>query len=145
MLDAWTAEWQRRRRREVTWDIGTSAVQDTVAAWSAAARHAGRRRWALGGLAGAAHVARVTEPSDVLIWVDTADLEAWQELLLPKQRRRGLALLRVAAAPAPWTLGLAAEENGTQLADPAQLCLDCRSEGERALEAARAIRRRQGW
>jgi len=45
----------------------------------------------------------------------------------------------------PFVLSLASNRNGIQVADPVQLYLDCRSAGERALEAAEAIRAEMGW
>lgn len=45
----------------------------------------------------------------------------------------------------PFVLSLASDRNGIQVADPVQLHLDCRSAGERALEAAEAIRVDMGW
>lgn len=45
----------------------------------------------------------------------------------------------------PFVISLASNRNGIQIADPVQLYLDCRSAGERALEAADAIRVEMGW
>jgi hypothetical protein len=42
-------------------------------------------------------------------------------------------------------LQLASEHDGMKIADPVQLYLDCRLAGERALEAADAIREVMGW
>jgi hypothetical protein len=145
LLDAWADEWQRRRRREVSWDIGTHGVEDTLAVWVDAARHAGSRRWALGGPAGAERIVRALEPTDALLWIDESDFDVWRQLLLAQPRRRGQTPLRVAVAPDPWTLSLGASDDGVRVADPVQLYLDCRSSGERALEAADALRRRFDW
>jgi hypothetical protein len=142
---AWGDEWRRRRHRELTWDIGTGTIQDTVAAWRSASVHAGPRPWAVGGLAGAQFLVRAAEPADVLIWVNEDDLLTWQDLLLAQQVPRGRALLRVAVAPDPWALGLSWIDSGISIADPAQLYLDCYSEGERALEGAAAVRGKLGW
>jgi hypothetical protein len=81
----------------------------------------------------------------VLVWVGPADLDKWRELLLPEQRRRSQAPLRIAVAPDMWTLGLVIDEDSGRRADPVQLYLDCRSEGDRTLEAATAVRRRLSW
>lgn len=144
LADAWTEEWRRRRRRTLTWNIGTNSVDDTLTAWVEAARHT-ELPWMLGGLAGARHVVRVAEPADVLVWIDPTDVATWEEMLLAQRAPAGRAPLRVAAAPDPWVLGLALASDDVRVADVAQLYLDCQSEGERALEAAAAIRRKVGW
>jgi hypothetical protein len=144
LADTWTEEWRRRRRRTLTWDIGTNSVDDTLTAWAEAARHT-KLLWMLGGLAGARRVVRVAEAADVLVWIDATDVATWEEMLLAHRAPAGRAPLRVAAAPDPWVLGLASTTDGIPLADVAQLYLDCQSEGERALEAAAAIRRKVGW
>jgi hypothetical protein len=145
LAEAWGDEWRRRRRRELTWDIGTATIEDTVAAWRSASVHAGPRPWAVGGLAGAQYLVRAAEPADVSIWVNEDDLLTWQHLLLAQQVPRGHALLRVAVAPDPWTLGLSWIDNRISIADAAELYLDCYSEGERALEGAAAVRGKLGW
>ena len=48
-------------------------------------------------------------------------------------------------APDPFVLSLATNCEGIQVADPVQLYLDCRAAGERALEAADAIRTEMHW
>ena len=45
----------------------------------------------------------------------------------------------------PFVLSLASDRNGIQIADPVQLYLDCRSAGERALEAADSIKTEMRW
>lgn len=145
LADSWSVEWVRRRRREATWDIGTVEIDDTLTSWLESAKHAGQTKWALGGLAGAWHLVRAVEPEGVLIWIDPADLSRWEDLLIPKRVSPGRAPLRVASAPDPWTLNLTWTDNGIPIADPAQLYLDCMSSGERALEAAAAIKRKVGW
>jgi hypothetical protein len=145
LLDAWAEVWRTQRYRQLTWDIGTQGIEETVSAWSRAARHAPRLRWALGGLAGAERVVRAAEPADVVVWVDPADLDEWAEVLTPEQVRLGRAPLRLALAPDPWSLSQASERRNARVADYAQLYLDCEREGERALEAAAAIRRERDW
>lgn len=144
LAEAWADEWRRRRRREISWDIGTATLAETLASWSQAARHS-KRRWMLGGLAGADRFVRAVEPASLLVWIDPADLEEWQRMLLAERVVPGRSVLRVAAAPDPWVLGLAWEDGEISVADYAQLYLDCYSEGERALEAAAAIRQKVGW
>lgn len=145
LLDAWAESWRQRRLRQLTWDVGTGSVGETIDAWSRAARQAPRLTWALGGLAGAERIARAVEPADVLVWIDPADLDEWVELLVPERTRAGRALLRVGLAPDPWSLSLAWDAGSERIADAAQLYLDCEREGERALEASAAIRRERGW
>jgi hypothetical protein len=48
-------------------------------------------------------------------------------------------------APDPFVLSMATDHDGIQVADPVQLYLDCRLAGERALEAADAIRTEMRW
>jgi hypothetical protein len=45
----------------------------------------------------------------------------------------------------PFVLSLASNREGVQVADSVQLYLDCRAAGERALEAADAIRTEMRW
>jgi hypothetical protein len=144
LADAWAEEWRRRRRREISWDIGTATLADTLEAWADAARHT-QRRWALGGLAGAERLVRTVEPANLRVWIDPADVEGWQQLVLAERVAPGRSLLRVALAPDPWVFGLAWDDAGVPVADHVQLYLDCHSEGERALEAAAAIRETVGW
>ena len=47
--------------------------------------------------------------------------------------------------PDPFILQLTDVLQGLRVADPVQLYLDCRSAGERALEAAEAIRAAMHW
>jgi hypothetical protein len=101
--------------------------------------------WAVGGLAGAAHIDRVVEPADALVWIGDHAVDALAEKLFPQPAKPGRGMLRLAVAPDEWVLGLAENRTGIPVADPVQLWLDCSREGERALEAADAIRKRQDW
>jgi len=88
---------------------------------------------------------RVVEPADVLVWIDRADLGAWAERLVAEPARRAPGRVTVSVAPDPFVLTLASEHEGIRLADSVQLYLDCRRAGERALEAAEAIRELMRW
>ena len=107
-----------------TWDIGAdsaaSAIKLVVSA--ASERDVG---WTLGGLAGAAEVARAVEPAAALVWIDPDDLAKLAEVLVPEQSRGGRGAMRMSAAPDPWTLGLAIQGGTLPIADPVQLWLDC--------------------
>ncbi len=102
--------------------------------------------WAIGGLAGAARVARAVEPADVLVWTTVERAGELARELAPEPASPGApGALRVAVAPDPWTLKLARLIDGVPVADPVQLWLDTASQGERALEAADALAARAGW
>jgi DNA-binding MarR family transcriptional regulator len=145
LLDAWLPLWERRRVRQRLWDIGAVDADEALARLAEAATHVGTRRWAIGGVVGAATVRRAVEPSDVLVWIDEDSVEAFANALQPEPGRGGRGLVRLAAAPDPWTLGLAGQVDAIPVADPVQLWLDCASEGERALEAADAVAKAAGW
>ena len=134
---------QRVARR--TWDVGASDVEDALVRWSRAAERMPEAPYAVGGLAGAATFAKAVEPSSALVWVDPSDLARWGELLLPETTRPRPGTVTVQAAPDPFVLGLAEERGGLRIADPVQVYLDCRLLGERALEAAAAVKQSQGW
>jgi hypothetical protein len=144
LLNAWLPVWQRRRVQRTTWDVGADSVKSAIKSMASAASERDVD-WALGGLAGAAEVARVVEPADAAVWIDPDDLAALAEVLMPERSRGGRGTLRVTAAPDPWTLTLATASGRLPVADPVQLWLDCSSEGERALEAADAVAKVMGW
>jgi hypothetical protein len=144
LLNAWLPVWQRRRVQRTNWDVGADSVESAVKLMASAASE-GDVDWALGGLAGAAEVARAVEPADAVVWIDPDDLAAFAEVLVPERSRGGHGTLRMSAAPDPWTLGLATRAGKLPVADPVQLWLDCSSEGERALEAADAVAKMMGW
>jgi len=144
LLEAWIVPWQRRRIRVDRWDVGANDVAEALDML----RGVGclePNRWALGGLAGAATLRRVTEPRDVLVWTSPDGLLELGDRLQPISARRSMGVIRAAVAPDPWTLSLAAEADGLPVADPVQLWLDCSSEGERALEAAQAVAELAQW
>jgi hypothetical protein len=144
LLNAWLPVWQRRRVQRTTWDIGADSVETAIKSMASAASERDVD-WALGGLAGAAEVARGVEPADAVVWIDPDDLAGLAEVLMPERSRGGRGTLRMTAAPDPWTLTLATASGRLPVADPVQLWLDCSSEGERALEAADAVAKVMGW
>jgi DNA-binding MarR family transcriptional regulator len=144
LLNAWLPLWQRRRVRRTIWDVGTDSVEGALKLVASAAADQGVV-WALGGLAGAAEVNRAVEPADALVWIAADDLPQLAKVLMPEHARGGRGAVRVAAAPDPWTLGLARGHDKLRVADPVQLWLDCSSEGERALKAADAVAEEMGW
>jgi hypothetical protein len=148
LLEEWLAAWQRRRIQRWRWDVGARDADEALQLLRAVED---RRGWAIGGLAGAAAISRAVEPSVVALWLEPAALERLTEALQPATARGGRGALELALAPDPWTLGprltrsIEGLAGGLPLADPAQLWLDCASEGERALEAADAIAQLMSW
>lgn len=144
LLDAFERATAVRRQRKLTWDAGARDVSTALET----VREAGERSvlpYAIGGLAGAAFVRSAVEPADVALWVARDDVEAWAEALMAAPARPGPGRLIVQPAPDPFLLTLATPRDGLLVADPVQLYLDCRLHGERALEAAEAIRSEMGW
>jgi hypothetical protein len=144
LLEAWLPLWQNRRITQRRWDIGAGDA-DAAIALVAEALTALPKSWALGGLSGAAEIERVVEPAELLVWTTPDGLSALEEFLMPMPGRGGRAMVRVAVAPDPWTLGLAHERKRRPVSDFVQLWLDCASSGERALEAADAVAGAAGW
>jgi DNA-binding transcriptional ArsR family regulator len=138
------AAWSRRVVRQ-SWDVGAQNVVEALARWRDAAANLPKNNYALGGLAGAATLARAVEPSSALVWVHEQDLRSWSSALLAEPERPRPGTVTVQAVRDPFVLGLAEERDGLRVADPVQLYLDCRLAGERALEAAEAIRRKMRW
>jgi DNA-binding transcriptional ArsR family regulator len=136
--------WHRRVSRQ-TWDIGTRDAASAMNRWRETADEIAVAPYAVGGLAGAATVRRAVEPADVLVWLRREDLTSWSERLLAEPARPGPGRVTVQVAPDPFVLKLASQHDGMKIADPVQLYLDCRLAGERALEAADAIREVMGW
>ncbi len=136
--------WHRRVGRQ-TWDIGTRDAASAMSRWRETANDYDAAPYAVGGLAGAATVKRVVEPADVLVWLRREDLAGWSDRLLAEPARPAPGRVTVQVAPDPFVLKLASEHDGVKIADPVQLYLDCRLAGERALEAADAIREMMDW
>ena len=145
LLEAWERAWELKRVRVLSWDIGTLDVEATWQQARDVLRRNPQMRCAVGGLAGADALVRAVEPVDVFVWVDEDDIPAWESQLHPFPTRGRPGTLRLAVVPDPFIFNLAQEKKGLPVADPAQLCLDCAREGERALEAVDAIRRYMHW
>jgi hypothetical protein len=101
--------------------------------------------YAVGGVAGASFVRRAVEPIDVVVWIRRDDADLWAGELAATPSRPGPGRVTMQLTRDPFVLSLASNRDGIQIADPVQLYLDCRSAGERALEAADAIRAEMGW
>jgi DNA-binding transcriptional ArsR family regulator len=136
--------WPRRMTRQ-TWDIGTRDLAGAMSRWREAANDINAAPYAVGGLAGATTIRRVVEPADMLVWVRREDLAKWGDLLVAEPASPAPGRVTVQVAPDPFVLKLASEHDGVKIADPVQLYLDCRLAGERALDAALAIREVMGW
>jgi DNA-binding transcriptional ArsR family regulator len=134
----------RRRPKSSTWDIGGRNIDGTLQRLRSAADH-GQLKYALGGLSGASFLRRAVEPIEVEVWINRDDYDHWLDQLTPLAARRGPGRLTVNLLPDPYILTLAWTEEALSVADPVQLYLDCRRLGERALEAADAIRKEMKW
>lgn len=143
LLDA-LEQSTRRRIRGSTWDIGARDADRALLRLRRQAKDGGLP-YAVGGIAGAAFVEKVVEPSEVDAWVDRRDYGRWIESLAAVPSRPGPGRLTLRVLPDPHVLSFASRRDGLMVADPVQLYLDCRRAGERALEAAEAIRSEMGW
>ena len=85
------------------------------------------------------------EPASVDVWIEKGDLATWTEGLdaIPAKPAPGTVTFR--AIPDPFVLSMAWERHNLSVADPAQLYIDCSGAGERAIDAAEAIRREMHW
>lgn len=101
--------------------------------------------YAVSGVAGASLVRRAVEPADVVVWIRRDDADLWADELMATPSRPALGRVTAQLTPDPFVLSLASKRDGIQVADPVQLYLDCRAAGERALEAADAIRAEMRW
>ncbi len=144
LLDAFERAVALRRPRRVTWEIGARNAADAIKTLQKTARKLSMP-YAVGGLAGASFVCRVVEPVDVVAWIQRDDAGLWAKELAPITSRPAPGRVTMQLTRDPFVLSLASDRNGIQVADPVQLYLDCRSAGERALEAAHAIRVEMGW
>jgi hypothetical protein len=144
LLDAYEHSATARRPPRVTWDVGARDVAGALELLAHAAASA-NRPYAVGGLAGAARIRRVVEPAEVLVWIGRDDRDLWAEALMAVPARPAPGRITAQLAPDAFVLGLATDRGGIRVADPVQLYLDCRVTGERALDAAEAIRTEMGW
>lgn len=144
LLDAFERAILVRRPRRVTWDVGARDADEAIERLRAAA---GRLAlpYAVSGLAGAAFIRRVVEPAEVSVWISRDDPERWAGELIAVPSRPGPGRITAHVAPDPFVLSLATSYDDVRVADPVQLYLDCRRAGERALEAADAIRSEMNW
>jgi DNA-binding MarR family transcriptional regulator len=144
MLDAFERAVAARRPRRMTWDVGARDVSGAIDRLQAAADQIALP-YAIGGLAGAAFVRRAVEPAEVDIWIRRDDPAPWIEELMAVPARPGPGRITARLISDPFVLSLATSHDRTPVADPVQLYLDCRQAGERALEAAEAIRSEMSW
>jgi hypothetical protein len=144
LLDAFERAVALRRPRRVTWEIGARDAPEAMKALQAAG-HKLNVPYALGGVAGASLVRPAVEPIDVVVWIQPDDAGLWAERLAATPSRAAPGRVTMQLTRDPFVLSLASDRNGIQVADPVQLYLDCRSAGERALEAADAIRAEMRW
>jgi DNA-binding MarR family transcriptional regulator len=144
LLDAFERAIVTRRPRRITWDVGAHDAAEAIKRLQAAADRL-ELPYAVSGLAGAAYVRRVVEPAEVSVWIPRDDPGLWGEELMAVPARPGPGRITAYLAPDPFVLSLATTRERVRVADPVQLYLDCRRAGERALEAAEAIRAEMNW
>jgi len=144
LLDAFERAVAPRRPRRLIWDIG---ARDAIAAMKALQAAADQLKlpYAISGVAGASLVRRAVEPADVVAWIRRDDADRWADELMATPSRPGAGRVTAQVTPDPFVLSLASDRKGIRVADPVQLYLDCRAAGERALEAADAIRAEMRW
>jgi hypothetical protein len=133
-----------RRFRRQTWEIGARDAPDAMRRLRIASKHL-QLPYAVSGLAGASFVRRVVDPVAVDAWIGRDSLDLWLEELGALPSRPGPGRLTVYLAPDPFVLSLSTQRRGLWIADPVQIYLDCRRAGERALEAADAVRVEMNW
>lgn len=145
LLNAFERATAARRLRRLTWDVGARDIEEALRRLRTAAKHLALP-YAVGGLAGAAYVRRVVEPVELSVWIARDDPGLWAEELMAVPSRPGPGRFTAFLAPDPFMFSLATSHKDiTKVADPVQLYLDCRRAGERALEAADAIRAEMNW
>ncbi len=144
LLDAFERAVALRRPRRVTWEIGARDAPEAMQALRAAA-HKLNVPYAVGGVAGSSFARPAVEPVDVVVWIRPDDVDLWAKRLAATPSRPAPGRVTMQLIRDPFVLSLAGDRGGMQVADPVQLYLDCRSAGERALEAAEAIRAGMGW
>jgi hypothetical protein len=101
--------------------------------------------YAVGGVAGASLLRHGVEPVNVVVWIRRNDADLWADALTPVTSRPAPGRVTVQVGRDAFVLSLASDRDGIHVADPVQLYLDCRAAGERALEAADAVRAEMRW
>jgi DNA-binding MarR family transcriptional regulator len=144
LLDAFERAVAPRRPRRMTWDVGARDAKAAIQALRDAAVQL-KVPYAVGGVAGASLIRPAVEPAEVVVWIGRDDADLWADELMATASRPAAGRITAQLAPDPFVLSLATNREGIQVADPVQLYLDCRAAGERALEAADAIRTEMHW
>jgi DNA-binding MarR family transcriptional regulator len=144
MLDAFERADASRRSRQATWDIGARDLAEAIERLNRVARWSDLA-YTIGGPAGASLVVGTIEPTTVDAWINRDDAHRWVEMLEAVRSRPGPGRVSLRLAPDSFVLTLGSPIGQASVADPVQLYLDCRRAGERALEAADAVRRRMRW
>jgi hypothetical protein len=134
----------RREPRSSTWDVGARDVDTALRRVRMGAKRGGIA-YAIGSLAGASLLRPVVEPVEAEVWVGPDDYDRWLDQLTPISSRRGAGRVTINLMSDPFVLSLAWRKQGLMVADPVQLYCDCCRSGERALEAAQAVRGEMGW
>lgn len=144
LLDAFERAEMSRRYRQRTWEVG---ARDVAGALNRLARVGERQQlpYAVSGLAGASLVLRAVEPATVDAWIDRKESDRWIDALGAVPARPGPGRVNLRLAPDRFVLGLGSTVGRARVADRVQIYLDCRRAGERAIDAAEAIRTEMGW
>lgn len=138
LLDTLADESPWRHARRTTWEVGAHSADEALRLIRRAAEDCDR--YAIGELAGAALVRRLVEPATTVLWIPDLDVAAWQDALLAQPARPAPGRITMRVAPDPVVLDWGSEIDGLRVADPVQLYIDCRHAGERAIDAAEALR-----
>lgn len=144
LLEAFARANAGRRIAQRTWDIGSRNSTRTIGELSQFALPQSLPH-AIGGLAGASLMTATVEPATVDVWIQKGDLRMWTEGLDAVPARPAPGNVTFRAIPDPFVLSMAWERHNFYVADPVQLFLDCSRAGERAIDAAEAIRREMHW
>jgi hypothetical protein len=138
LLNTVADEGPWRRARRITWDIGARTVEHALDLIRTADAET-NFPYCVGGLAGAALIEPLVEPTTVTLW-PTA--EAWRQTLMAEPSRPGAGRVTAHVAPDPVILSWGPNRDGLRIADDVQLYVDCRHAGERAIDITEAIRQR---
>ncbi len=141
LLDAVADEGPWRRARHVTWDVGARTVEQALDLVRTADAET-NLPYRVGGLAGAALIEPLVEPTTVTLWLPRATVEAWRQTLMGEPSRPATGRVTAHLAPDPVILSWGTSLDGLRIADDVQLYIDCRHAGERALDISEAMRQR---
>ncbi len=144
MLDAFERADANRRVSRRSWDVGAREPERAMQTLRRVATRTSLS-YVLGGLAGAAMLIDSPGPAAIDVWIRREDLGSWVDELDARPWKPSPGAVTFRALPDPFVISLGRRRKGLWIADSVQLFLDCRQAGERALDAAEAIRREMHW